>query len=262
MRSSERPTAIMDKNRLNGTLNFRAVGAFQAVTGARLRGDWLYRSGTFENIGPMGGAGLRDLGIAAVIDLRSDYEITAHPAPLEGIRGLETIAPRHSIRLGDLSRVVHDPATTPGDVKAAMIRVYREIPAQFAPIFAQVFRHAANSRAPFVINCTAGKDRTGTAIALVLKVLGVDRDDIFTDYLLSNSAAPALRDMLRSARGGIDYERLGDSVIAPLHAADAEYLSAFFDQIDAQYGSVENYLTTVVGVSTGMRHDLTARLLG
>jgi len=244
-----------------GTLNFRAVAPYRAANGQDLRRDRLFRSGTLENIGPEGGQKLCDLGIASVFDLRADNEVAHHPAPLEGTPAISVIAPRHRIHLGELGRVIHDPTTRQADVRAAMVAVYQQLPQKFAPIFAQVLSHAAAAEAPFVINCTAGKDRTGTAVALILSALGVSRAAIFADYLESNAAGAQLRDLLRSARGGIRYDQLSEAVIAPLHAADPDYLTAFFDVIDRRFGGVEGYLDSALGVTQDHRAALRLRLL-
>lgn len=189
-----------------GFVNFRAVPTFRAIDGARLRRDVLFRSGSLGGIGEEGIAHLRSLSIGRVFDLRSGAEISSHPAPFVPTDGIEIEAPCHSIRLGDLTAVFHGEAMRAEDVRQAMIAVYRDLARHFRPVFAAAIKFAAEP-GPFVLNCTAGKDRTGATVALILSALGVHRDDIMSDYLETNGARDALIAMLKGKRGGIDYDR-------------------------------------------------------
>jgi protein-tyrosine phosphatase len=245
-----------------GALNFRAVQPFPARDGARLVQGYLWRSGTFEGVGVSGLQAIRAFGITSAFDLRSAREIDAHPAPFGPSDGIAIAAPRHSARLGDLFNVIRHADTRPEDIRQAMIRVYRDMPGRFAYVLSPALAHAAAATSPFVINCTAGKDRTGVAVALILSALGVSRDDIFEDYLTSNRAAEDLHRMLKGRRsGGLDYASLPDALLTPLHAAYADYLAAFFDEVDAQTGGMEAFLTDQLKLDRQRRDQLARHLL-
>ena len=243
-----------------GFINFRAVRPMTTSGGGRLRPNHLFRSGSFERIGPEGLAHLRSMGIARVFDLRAAAEITSHPAPFPASEGLAVTAPGHSVRLGDLTTVLGNEAMRAADVGEAMIAVYRDLARHFPPIFAAAIRFAAAPGA-LVVNCTAGKDRTGATVALILSALGVHRDDILSDYLETNAARDVLVAMLTTRRGGIDYGRLSPDRLAPLHAADAAYLEAFFATIDAEFGGVDTYLVQALQLDDALRQQLQAALL-
>src|ERR1700676_947337 len=93
--------------------------------------------------------------------------------------------------------------------------------------------HSLEDRAPLVIHCTAGKDRTGFACALILHTLGVSDDVIAEDYLLTN------RYYRRDPNSGSD---LPDDVKQVLGSVQPSFLGAAFEAIDADYGDLENYL--------------------
>jgi protein-tyrosine phosphatase len=103
-----------------------------------------------------------------------------------------------------------------------------------------------------VIHCTAGKDRTGFASALVLHALGVSEKVIAEDYLLTNQyyrrdphSAPDLPDDIRQAIGSVD----------------ASFLTAGFDAVDAEYGDLESYFRDGLGLGPRERNELTGRYL-
>ena len=254
-------TRVTPDDRIPGTLNFRAVASVAARDGLRLAPGRLWRSGTFERVGPAALEAIRALGITSAFDLRSAREIDAHPAPFGAPDGIRVVMPRHSAHLGDLSTVIQDATARPEDVRHAMIRVYRDMPHRFTNVLAAALSHAVEAAEPFVINCTAGKDRTGVTVALILTALGVSRDDIFDDYLASNRAADDLHRMLKGRRGGgLNYDTLSDALLAPLHAADADYLAAFFAEVDAN-GGMDAFLSDRLGLDPAHRDRLAAHLL-
>ena len=68
-----------------------------------------------------------------------------------------------------------------------MERLYVGIVRKQAPRLVEFFKHVQHARAPLVFHCTAGKDRTGFAAALILLSLGVQREAVMQDYLLTNA---------------------------------------------------------------------------
>jgi protein-tyrosine phosphatase len=248
--------------RFPGTLNFRAVAPFSARDGARLVQGRLWRSGTFESVTATGIAAMRAHGIESVFDLRSAKEIDAHPAPFGPDQGIAVVTPRHSVMLGDLSTVIRNRNARPEDIRQAMIRVYRDMPHRFTDVLRAALEHAAEATTPMVINCTAGKDRTGVVVALILCALGVHRDDIIKDYLVSNEAGAELHRMLKGRRGGgLDYATLSDALLSPLHSADSDYLSALFDEVETQAGDIDSFLSGPLGLTSARRDRLAARFL-
>ena len=115
-----------------------------------------------------------------------------------------------------------------------------------------LFAHLLEDRAPLVIHCTAGKDRTGFASALILHALGVSDDVIAEDYLLTN------RFYRRDPNASSD---LPEEVKQTLASVEASFLAAAFDAIGADYGDLENYFRDGLGLRTEQRAKLQARYL-
>ena len=118
--------------------------------------------------------------------------------------------------------------------------------------FRTLFAHLLEDRAPLVIHCTAGKDRTGFACALILHTLGVSDDVISEDYLLTN------RFYRRDPASSSD---LPDDVKQVLGSVQASFLGAAFEAINADYGDLETYLRDGLGLGAAERAHLEARYL-
>ena len=129
---------------------------------------------------------------------------------------------------------------------------YRNYVQVNTPRFRALFTHLLEDRAPLVIHCTAGKDRTGFACALILHVLGVADDVISEDYLLTN------RFYRRDPSVSSD---LPDEVRQVLGSVQPPFLAAAFEAINADYGDLENYLASGLGLGPAERTALQERYL-
>ena len=217
---------------IEGTHNFRDVGDYPA-TGGRTRKGQLYRSDALSRITPAGVAELAALRIGVVVDLRSDLELSQDRSAnvLPGAR-LVSI-PIHG---GSRSSIVDDGVIS-------LERLYRQVLQESAWSLAVAVSVIADSgRTPVLVNCTAGKDRTGLVIALALEVAGVDRTAVIADYTQSALNLDGLwvnRTLTSLVSHGVPisprlFEVIGGS---PDHA-----MSNLLTWLDKEYGSVTGYL--------------------
>lgn len=244
-----------------GTLNFRAVAAYPTRHG-RLRPGALWRSGAFDDIGDAGLQAMRARHVTTVFDLRADIEKTHSPSPLLDLPCFTVATLPHDLRSGDLAMVLRQPGARPEDVASVMIAVYRRVLRDFEAIYAHCLRVVIASETPVAIHCTAGKDRTGIAVALILDLLGASRDDILDDYLRSNAARDPLRARLLHRQQASDYGPVPQPLVEPVIAADARYLAAMFETLAAEYGGSLAYARDGLGLSTAELDGLRARLVG
>jgi protein-tyrosine phosphatase len=139
---------------------------------------------------------------------------------------------------------------------------YALMPASFDPgLRALVTSIVDGSELPVLITCREGKDRTGFACSLLLLALGVDRDEVFAEYLRSDASFD--RDALAAAvpaHLGDGARRLTDAVVNALRVRDT-YLAGALHAIDERYGSIAQYLETVGGIDEQRREQLRALLL-
>jgi protein-tyrosine phosphatase len=169
------------------SLNFRDLGGLPA-SGGQVRSGVLYRGEGPRNFSAFQLAELQALGIRSIIDLRSADERAEMPHEWHGPDcnwlGLDVDA---DLRVfGDDGRERLSQGSDPIIAIETMTETYRSIPKSLArhwPVIAETLLSGAK---PVLVNCTAGKDRTGVAIAFLLELAGVPRDAILQDYLASS----------------------------------------------------------------------------
>jgi protein-tyrosine phosphatase len=171
--------------RLTGASNCRDVGGYAATDGRTVRWRRLFRSGHLAALTVDDAATLRALGVSRVIDLRGAAGRAAAPDALPGARQyplpIEPVVVQRLKALLDAGQPV-----TPASMAALMRQTYRAFARDDAAHFAALFGHLLASDEPLLIHCTAGTDRTGVCSALILLALGVPREAVMRDYLLTN----------------------------------------------------------------------------
>ena len=214
-------------------LNFREVGGTPCADGHRVRRGRLFRSATPDFATPTDVLFVERLGIRTVLDLRTEPERRLSP-----LRNLDV----HSIPI--LTQV-----WDPGSIAASTLPPERFLADRYlemcelgAARIAECFGLLADSVAsPALVHCTAGKDRTGVLVALLLSAFGVDHRVIAEDYAMSALAMPELIALIRDQTP----ERLDAMIGQP-----SSYLSApqatmhlFLADLDDRYGSATRYLS-------------------
>lgn len=229
--------------RLASADNFRDVAGpgYPTVDGGRVRTGVFYRANDLRLTDADHGL-LTDLGLRAILDLRSADEIALHPDP-----EVPGCTPLHFDAIGiPMEKVAQLPSREAA--VALMDDVYRTFVThpKSRAAFGGVLTQLADG-GPQLFHCSAGKDRTGWVAALLLHVAGVDDPTIEADYLLTNSrsAASRARTEAEIARG------LGPEAVAvfePVLVADIEYLHAALATVEEQYGDRASYLREGLGL--------------
>lgn len=210
--------------------NFRDLAAH--VHGLPLRPRALYRSDHLGALDAADAAQILALGITRVLDFRGVEERTSAACALPGVAVHSLpIEPTIVQKLNAL--LAEGRGLAAADVVAHMQDTYRGFVRENTPRFAEFFGHLLASDEPTVFHCTAGKDRTGFAAALLLRALGVHHDEVMHDYLLTNERLQ-LPEMSRYG--------LPRDVMEVLWRVQPEFLQAAFAEVDAAYGSLEGYL--------------------
>ncbi|WP_227996452.1 tyrosine-protein phosphatase [Nocardia australiensis] len=240
-----------DQFHISGTFNFRDVGGLRALDGAKVRPGVLLRSAQLSGLDPAGHIILRELGITDVHDLRGLREIDhiGHDNLPDGIR--LNITP-FDLRMGEAPP--HDART--GSTLAHMLEVYRvfpELPEAHRAIVA-IAESIARGDGAVLVHCAAGKDRTGWAVATLLRAVEVTEDDVLADFLLSNGAVASLRAMLSTKL--VAGEELSDDLLG----VREEYLAAALTSVRERHGEFDTYLTAI-GLTPRLRGRLRERLL-
>jgi protein-tyrosine phosphatase len=146
-----------------------------------------------------------------------------------------------------------------------MRAIYRNMPGSCAPVLRALFAELVGLRPTqsVVIHCTAGKDRTGFVVAMLLYALGVSEADIRANYLETNHHYDAARNDAKIANllESIFGVSLGPAAMQAITAARLDYLEAAFGAILSAWGSVEAYLSFCTGFDPGRRKQLEQVLL-
>jgi protein-tyrosine phosphatase len=253
---------------LEGGRNFRDLGGYRTADGHMVKRGLMYRSGSLGSLTANGQADVAKLRVASIIDLRTTEERSHDTNDLKAAFGQAYWTRDYGMSLGDMANagqraMFSDPAKLTADnLRTMMAGAYRTMPREQAPSYREMFARLVAGKEPLVVNCTAGKDRTGIASALVLTALGVPYETVRQDFLLSNGA-PGM-DTLQSALAGSrasPLAKLPPEVVAPLIGVEGVYLDNAFDQIRKDYGSVEGFLDTELGVGAREIAVLKQRML-
>jgi protein-tyrosine phosphatase len=151
-------------------------------------------------------------------------------------------------KLSDLMAAGH--RLTGADVTAHMQDTYRGFVRHNTPRFAEFFRHLLASDEPTVFHCTAGKDRTGFAAALLLKAVGASDEDVMLDYLLTNDRLQ----LPEASRFGLPREAM-----EVLWRVQPVFLESSFTEVAAAYGSLEGYFREGLALGEAEQDELRRR---
>ena len=247
--------------------NFRDYGGYDTAAGRALKAGRLFRSAHQASVTDADLERLAALDIGTVIDLRRPVERRRQPSKRPaGFSG--QVIESDLDEAGEAPHItfLKTADLTPDSGRRFMTDTYRQLP--FAPahldLFARYFRALGDTDRPVLIHCAAGKDRTGMLAALTHHLLGVGRDDLVEDYLLTNTAvdlagrAPAIAEQLKAITGRTASH---DAVVAFMGVEEA-YLDAAIAAIEARHGSIDGYLEQALGVDTALRDRITERLAG
>lgn len=240
--------------------NLRDFGGCATMDGRHVKSGMLYRGGTMSLLTQDDAQRLRALGIRAICDFRRPSERAAEPTSWHDA-DVDYYARDYDSASGVLGEILRGEAASAQAMREAMIVLYRNIAMEHAASYRAMFGQMLEGRLPILINCAAGKDRTGVGAALILAALGVSRETIAQDYLRSNLHADWDWRFAQGEGRLAQAHRVQADLVAPVLAADIAYLDTLYAALDAGHGGIEAYLEAELGVDAGARATLRAALL-
>lgn len=237
---------------LSGSKNFRDVGGYATVDGTYVKRGVLFRSDDLSALSSADLAAFADLGIRTVFDLRHDYERLKYPTRLPSPRSVRVVEipvyypplDRRESRRKILSGKVEE-----GHFRQLLIDANRAFALDYRDQMSHLLRDlAAPGARPAVIHCADGKDRTGFAIAIILSAVGVPRETVYEDFMLSNVFLERRAKFYSFLAWFGSLFRVSRKEIRPLLEVRREYLEAAFAAIDEKYGSIDAYLRDGLGI--------------
>ncbi len=246
---------------LEGAVNLRDFGGYETLDGGRVRPNHLFRSGILSGLTEAGRAAFAELDVKLICDLRRADEKAGEPTPMfaNAPSGVEIpIDPGSAIIMRER---LTESGLTLADSIDFMVSINRDLARDHAEDYAQMFVYLmALEEGAFLVHCSAGKDRTGFACALILQALGVPRATVLQDYLLTNEAmdyegyvVPRL-----NSRPWLQQHSSRESIMA-LFGVRPEYLQAAYDAIASEFEDVEQYIDQAIGLGVEGRRRLRSR---
>jgi protein-tyrosine phosphatase len=236
---------------LTGSINFRDLGGYASADGRRVQWGRLFRSGHMANLGADSVPLFTSLDIHTVCDFRTTEERASEARGLPGEPRLEVLEITPGIGDRYFFNRLFASTDDPQKVVDAMHEMMRVLVLTAAPRYQRLFEVLLEGAPGAVlINCSAGKERTGVAAALLLTALGVPRATILADFLLSQRYFPYESEIPRVITK-YDVKASGAAarqLIMPLLETRESYLQSAFAAIDERYGSGEGLLKTLYGL--------------
>ena len=238
---------------LEGSFNFRDLGGYPGRDGRPTRWRRLFRADALHELTPEDVDRLQELGLRTVVDLRTERELArTGRGPLEP----EDVAFHH---LAVVQEGIRGAGTSDGVTE-------RESMAAPAPAgddlaerylwYLDVGRHSlvealtllgGDEHYPLVFHCAAGKDRTGVLAALVLEIVGVDREVIVADYVIT---AERLRFIMDRWLADPEFAERMAKVPASRLSVEAVTMERFLDHLQTRYGGARSWALSA-GVPAG-----------
>jgi protein-tyrosine phosphatase len=188
--------------------------------------------------------------------MRNKWEIATNPEPsILGIRSTAYEFPNGCRKKNTTERFAPGVISEYGAPEERMKRNYRSYATKFL-LFGRILSDIVAEGVPSLIHCVNGKDRTGVLSAVIMKIGGAGCDDIMANYLLTNriNALTIAREFEQLSHGMTPREK---TILMSFLEARPVYLTTFFDEIDALYGSFDRYLSE--GLRLSFRQQETLR---
>ncbi|SFS09346.1 tyrosine-protein phosphatase [Sphingomonas jatrophae] len=231
---------------LQGGQNFRDLGGYRTADGRTTKWGLLFRSGSMHFLTPADYSYLQSRGIRTVCDFRSSDERSAEPADWPAAKRPNVLADDYAM---DSMGIMPSPQQTPEQARAMMAATYPQIVSRFKGQYRRMFGELLAGRAPLAFNCSAGKDRTGVAAALLLTALGVPREAVIEDYLLTNRYFDPRKVVRSSAQLSSGWKSMPPGVLKAYMSADRSYIEAALRVLDQHKGGADGWLRDEMGLS-------------
>lgn len=247
---------------LQGGQNFRDLGGYRTSDGRTVKWGLLYRSGSMHFLTDADYSYLEKLGIRTVCDFRDVNERANEPAVWPAGQAPRVLADDYHMDMGGIGQSSPGHAPTVEEARAAIRGLYPRLLREFNGQYHRMFAELLAGHAPLAFNCTAGKDRTGIAAALLLTALGVPRATVIEDYTLTNRYFDPTKVVHSDNQASKQWKSLPPDVLKAYMAADPAYIDAVFRVMDAHPGGALGYLQDEFGLTKGqiarLRHMYTA----
>ena len=236
-----------------GAHNFRDLGGYKTEDGRTVKWGKIYRSDNLHSLTDEDLKYMKRLNIKSVVDFRSVEERESEPDRLNPDM-TQVLLPINfqpkELNDDSIKNIIKD--LTFGDLDSSnLLRDFNiVIVEEFTDEYKNFFRHIIENNAePLVFHCTAGKDRAGFASAMILTILGVPREKIIEDYLLTNTY---VKDHVDDKMLEIELKtffRADTDNLRKINLVEERYIQAAFDTIDSKWGGMDRYISEALNLN-------------
>ena len=236
-----------------GAHNFRDLGGYKTEDGRTVKWGKIYRSDNLHSLTDEDLKYMKRLNIKSVVDFRSLEERESEPDRLNPDM-TQVLLPINfqpkELNDDSIKNIIKD--LTFGDLDSSnLLRDFNiVIVEEFAEEYENFFRHIIENNAePLVFHCTAGKDRAGFASAMILTILGVPREKVIEDYLLTNTY---VKDHVDDKMLEIELKtffRADTDNLRKINLVEERYIQAAFDTIDSKWGGMDRYISEALNLN-------------
>lgn len=249
---------------LEGAYNFRDLGGLLTQDGKTVRWGQVFRSDVLAQLTAADYLRLNAIGISLVCDLRTREERRTSPTDWKEGSPTFVLAPvsedeKGNPRSSNLQSTLQSGNVSVEEGRAIFEKFYTQTALESAAKFGTVLRAIATTNRPSMFHCQGGRDRTGMTAAFLLTILGVPKETILADYVLSTKylnqrpaaiAAPMTPEQAQLAQRYADVIEL-----------QPRYIEVIFTGINKKYGTFDRYRREALGLSDDEVRKLKTRLL-
>ncbi len=245
----ESETALLVRRilRFDGAMNVRDLGGATTANGKQVRFGLVYRSDDLAELSDLDLAELENRTIRTIVDFRNPDEVEARPSRIpQGATVVSAPYPPGNRTAGEVMESLVSGELTPEHAHGILLDSYRHTTESGGPAVAALIRSIIN-HSPVLFHCAGGKDRTGVAAAVILSILGVDREQIVDDYMLTNDRLTDQSStfQLRLA----EYPEESRDVLLALGLARSVYIELTLDIIERDFGGIDAYAQDQLSLS-------------
>jgi protein-tyrosine phosphatase len=231
--------------------NFRELGGFKSAAGPCVKWGMIYRADKIAGLSDQDQLYLERLKLRKIIDFRSDEERSESPHSILATSNIVIEALPVTVDAAQIEKVtarLQQEDVTAEDMAQFLIEANREMIERFAPVYKQWLHSLLDENSyPQVFHCTAGKDRTGLAAALLLRILGVSTDDVMDDYLATNTFTRERIERIVHHINEMTMHQVNEDVVRVLFKVQSRFLNEAYKSIDEHYGNFASFVEIGLG---------------
>ena len=254
----------MRVEQIRDIVNFRDLGNYEGADKRLIKEGVFFRSGSLSRLNEKEREYIDTLGIKSIVDLRSQMETLADPDPyFAGVEYLQysAVVSQYGEQIDFSPAGMRSTGLAGRQQYARLLEYYRKIPFdnEALKIF---FKAIKENRTPVIFHCFSGKDRTGVAAMMLLKLLGASDETILADYLLSNDyCKEALTREFTLSKDLLAEDPASRVLLQMMEGVDESIGKAVLAEFNRRYPAAETYFYEQYGFSADDIREIRERYL-